>query len=109
MQENPVVYFEVQLGRYAGMASCLICESMPATSVVVRATNIHFYHCHRRRLITRKHIADAVPLGRITVELKADVTPKTAENFLQLAQAEPGSGFALSRFHRIIPNFMCQV
>lgn len=53
--------------------------------------------------------ADAVPLGRITMELKADVTPKTAENFVQLAQADPGNGFALSRFHRVIPNFMCQV
>jgi peptidyl-prolyl isomerase F (cyclophilin D) len=52
--------------------------------------------------------SDAVPLGRIVMELKKDVTPKTAENFLQLTQKEPGSGFALSRFHRIIPDFMCQ-
>lgn len=52
--------------------------------------------------------SDGVPLGRVVMELKKDVTPKTAENFLQLAQKEPGKGFALSRFHRIIPEFMCQ-
>lgn len=52
--------------------------------------------------------SDGVPLGRIVMELKEDVTPKTAENFLQLTQKEPGAGYALSRFHRIIPEFMCQ-
>lgn len=68
MQENPLVFFEMQLGRYG----------------------------------------DAVPLGRIVMELKKDVVPKTADNFLQLTQTEPGKGYALSRFHRIIPDFMCQ-
>lgn len=68
MQENPLVFFEMQLGRYS----------------------------------------DGVPLGRIVMELKKDTTPKTADNFLQLTQKEPGSGYALSRFHRIIPEFMCQ-
>lgn len=52
--------------------------------------------------------ADFTPLGTVTVELKADVTPKTAENFRQLAEAPEGAGFANSRFHRIIPGFMCQ-
>mmetsp|Transcript_2530 Transcript_2530/g.7501 ORF Transcript_2530/g.7501 Transcript_2530/m.7501 type:complete len:192 (-) Transcript_2530:94-669(-) len=47
-------------------------------------------------------------LGRIEMELKADVAPKTAENFLALATGEKGFGFAGSPFHRIIPNFMCQ-
>ncbi|EFJ50077.1 hypothetical protein VOLCADRAFT_80339 [Volvox carteri f. nagariensis] len=51
---------------------------------------------------------DATPLGRIVMELKADVTPKTAENFRQLCLREPGKGFKDSRFHRVIPNFMCQ-
>jgi hypothetical protein len=52
---------------------------------------------------------DATPLGRVVVELKADVVPKTAENFHALAESgQPGSGYKGSRFHRIIPGFMCQ-
>lgn len=48
-------------------------------------------------------------MGRIIVELKADVVPKTAENFKQLSEAEQGNGLKGSRFHRIITDFMCQV
>eukprot|EP00227_Mantoniella_beaufortii_P019533 CAMPEP_0197587500 /NCGR_PEP_ID=MMETSP1326-20131121/9111_1 /TAXON_ID=1155430 /ORGANISM="Genus nov. species nov., Strain RCC2288" /LENGTH=202 /DNA_ID=CAMNT_0043152239 /DNA_START=116 /DNA_END=721 /DNA_ORIENTATION=- len=51
---------------------------------------------------------DATPLGRITMELKEDITPKTAENFKQLCLAEEGNGYKGSRFHRVIPSFMCQ-
>ncbi|MEW5300714.1 MAG: hypothetical protein WDW36_003624 [Sanguina aurantia] len=51
---------------------------------------------------------DAVPLGRIVMELKADATPRTAENFRQLCLAQAGSGYKESRFHRVIPSFMCQ-
>ena len=43
--------------------------------------------------------------GRVTMELKADCVPKTAENFRALCVAEPGSGYKGSRFHRIIPDF----
>mmetsp|Transcript_48785 Transcript_48785/g.87866 ORF Transcript_48785/g.87866 Transcript_48785/m.87866 type:complete len:203 (+) Transcript_48785:29-637(+) len=47
-------------------------------------------------------------LGKIELELKADVVPKTAENFRALCSGEKGFGFKGCPFHRIIPDFMCQ-
>jgi len=52
--------------------------------------------------------ADGEAIGRIVMQLRMDVVPKTATNFRELCKKPAGEGYKECSFHRVIPDFMCQ-
>ena len=50
--------------------------------------------------------AGKMNLGRMIILLRADLAPKTAENFRALCTHEKGYGYLNSMFHRVIPGFV---
>ncbi|KCV70538.1 peptidyl-prolyl cis-trans isomerase B (cyclophilin B) [Fonticula alba] len=51
---------------------------------------------------------DGQDAGRIVFGLYGKTTPKTCENFIGLATGQPGFGYAGSKIHRIVNNFIIQ-
>ncbi|MBU3937155.1 MAG: peptidylprolyl isomerase, partial [Proteobacteria bacterium] len=84
---------------WVALASLFVAGSLAAQENPVGAAN--------PKVFFDVTIGDA-KAGRIVMELFADVVPKTAENFRQLATHEKGFGYKGSIFHRIIPQFMLQ-
>uniref|UniRef100_A0A2P2HWI9 Peptidyl-prolyl cis-trans isomerase n=1 Tax=Hirondellea gigas TaxID=1518452 RepID=A0A2P2HWI9_9CRUS len=93
-------------GTGAVLSAAALSASALSFSTTVAASNIN-----SKDYIPKVYFditADGKPLGRIIMELRNDVVPKTADNFRQLCTGEQGFGYKGSHFHRIIPKFMCQ-
>lgn len=95
-QDNEEILTRIKPGSELGAESTAAAESAPKRR---RGENPHVYF---------DVTAGGTAAGRIVMELRADVVPRTAENFRQLCTGEAGFGYKGSNFHRIIPNFMCQ-
>ncbi|XP_018423327.1 PREDICTED: peptidyl-prolyl cis-trans isomerase F, mitochondrial [Nanorana parkeri] len=84
------------------------CRSCTGSLTVWRACSSTEDSAKDNPLVYLDVTADNKPLGRIVLELKKEMVPKTAENFRLLCTGEKGFSYKGSTFHRIIPDFMCQ-
>lgn len=51
---------------------------------------------------------DGEAIGRIIIELRTDVNPRTCENFRLLCKGERELSYKGCKFHRIVPGFILQ-
>lgn len=128
LQANPKVFFDVAVGSGADATKLgrIVMELKVRACVVVsgipHAAGACLAPCpipSTRHTISGTTCPSATPAQSCkhwapsmtfpALVLQEDVTPKTAENFKQLALAPAGQGYKSSPFHRIIPSFMCQV
>lgn len=85
-------------------------EKVPETTAAVFASkSVKSVLVHPNNPVCFMDVAvEGQELGRILVELRSDVVPRTAENFRKLCLGSTGVGYSGNRFHRVIPGFMMQ-
>jgi Cyclophilin type peptidyl-prolyl cis-trans isomerase/CLD len=102
------------IGTILAATSSTAAAFAPKTNVAFRHGAVRAYSRSAAALMANPKVFFDMEIGgedagRIEFELRADIVPKTAENFRALCTGEQGFGFKGSSFHRVIPGFMCQV